>query len=91
MNGSPEINGADPAESFAPMRAALDELADGNARIRAIGARSGASAVAALDGFAAGDALHTALARWQRRTEAVDQALAEASTILGDHRPDPAA
>ncbi|WP_406195229.1 hypothetical protein OH807_07000 [Kitasatospora sp. NBC_01560] len=88
---SPDFNeGADTAGSPAPLKAALHELAEENDRIRALGARSAASAAAALDGFATGDALRTALTRWQHRADAVAESLAEASTALGDS-PDPGA
>lgn len=92
MGGPPKNDeGAGPPESLAPLRSVLTGLAEESAAIRALGTRSGGSAVTALDGFATGDALRTALARWQRRTDTLEQALGEASTALGDGRPDPAA
>ncbi|MFC5890990.1 hypothetical protein RMN57_01360 [Kitasatospora sp. CM 4170] len=92
MSGSPK-NSEDvgPREDITPMASVLSGVADENAAIRALGARSGASAVAALDGFATGDALTAALVRWQHRTEALEQALGDASTALGGSRPDPSA
>ncbi|MFI6845588.1 hypothetical protein ACIBJD_13175 [Kitasatospora sp. NPDC050467] len=92
MSGSPKNEdktglGGSPAS----VRAVLGEIADQNAEARAIGERSGTAAVAALDGFATGDALRVALDRWHRRTEEVDRAVADASTALDVGRPDPAA
>ncbi|MFJ3794159.1 hypothetical protein [Kitasatospora sp. NPDC090091] len=90
MSSTDFNEGADTAERLAPVRAVLHEFAEENDRIRALGARSAGSAAAALDGFATGDALRTALNRWQHRADAVAESLAEASTALGDS-PNPGA
>ncbi|MFJ9948608.1 hypothetical protein [Kitasatospora sp. NPDC091207] len=91
MAGSPkDQEGAGSPASVAPLTSALSGLADEHAGLAALGARAGAAAVAALDGFATGDALGAALARWRCRTETVERALGEAATALGDGRPGPA-
>ncbi|WP_406209194.1 hypothetical protein OH807_38285 [Kitasatospora sp. NBC_01560] len=92
MSGSPKNEGkTGSGGSPTSVRAVLREIADQNAEARALGERSGTAAVAALEGFATGNALRVALNRWHWRTDEVDRAVTDASTALDACRPDPAA